>query len=152
MSIDLPRIVHIVRRFGCVGGMESYVWNLTHELVRIGLQVEIICEETFGEFDSSILIHRILKSQPKPRWKSMKRFRRLVSEYIDNHFHEQSALIHSHERSNCHHVTTFHGPPISDKNLLHNLFTTRRVAAWKQMEKMSFSRTRQYKYWQFRQA
>ena len=66
----------------------------------------------------------------------MKRFRRLVSEYIDNHFHEQSALIHSHERSNCHHVTTFHGPPISDKrSFLHNLFTTRRVAAWKQMEK-----------------
>ena len=115
LNIHLPRIVHIVRRFGCVGGMESYVWNLTHELVRLGLQIEIICEETFGQFDPNILIHRIPKSQPKPRWRSMQRFRKLVTQYVNDNFQSHQVLIHSHERSDCHHVTTFHGPPISSK-------------------------------------
>lgn len=136
MNIHLPRIVHIVRRFGCVGGMESYVWNLTHELVRLGLQIEIICEETFGQFDPNILIHRIPKSQPKPRWRSMQRFRKLVTQYVNDNFQSHQVLIHSHERSDCHHVTTFHGPPISSKtSFLNNLLTSRRVSAWRQMEK-----------------
>ena len=48
LTINLPPIIHIVRRFGCVGGMESYVWNLTHELIKQDVQVEIICEETLA--------------------------------------------------------------------------------------------------------
>ena len=136
MTINLPPIIHIVRRFGCVGGMESYVWNLTNELIKQDLRVEIICEETLGEFDSRILIHRVARSHPRPRWKSMGRFRQLVTRYINDNFQSRRILIHSHERSNCHHVTTFHGPPIvNSKTFLHRLLPSRRVSAWKQMEK-----------------
>ena len=136
MNIKLPPIIHIVRRFGRVGGMESYVWNLVHELIKQDLHVEVICEETFGEFDSKIVIHKISRSHPRPRWKSMRRFRRLVTQYVSDNFKGRYVLIHSHERSNCHHVTTFHGPPInSPKTFLRRLLTSRRVSAWEQMEK-----------------
>ena len=136
MTINLPPIIHIVRRFGCVGGMESYVWNLTHELLKQDVQVEIICEETFGEFDPRILIHRVAKSHPRPRWKSMGRFRQLVTRYVNDKFQSHHILIHSHERSNCHHVTTFHGPPIAKSTtFFHRLILSRRVSAWRQMEK-----------------
>ena len=136
MNIKLPPIIHIVRRFGCVGGMESYVWNLVHELIKQDLRVEVICEETFGEFDSKIVIHKVSKSDPRPRWKSMRRFRRLVTQYANNNLNRRHVLIHSHERSTCHHLTTFHGPPISSpKTFLRSLLTSRRVSAWEQMEK-----------------
>ena len=136
MNINLPPVIHIVRRFGCVGGMETYVWNLIHELIKQGLHVEVICEETFGEFDSKIVIHRVSKSRPKPRWKSMRRFRQLVTQYVNDNFKRRHALIHSHERSNCHHLTTFHGPPIkSPKTFLRSLLISRRISAWEQMEK-----------------
>ncbi len=136
MSITLPPVIHIVRRFGCVGGMESYVWNLTHELTKLGLQIGVICEETFGEFDPSIDIYKVPKSKPRPRWKAMQHFRHHVTRCVTDRLNKQLSLIHSHERSNCHHLTTFHGPPITDnKSFFSQLLVSRRVAAWKQMEK-----------------
>lgn len=136
MNINLPPIIHIVRRFGCVGGMESYVWNLVHELIQQDVRVEVICEEIFDRFDSRILIHKVAKSPPRPRWKAMQRFRLLVTQYVNENFQNRHVLIHSHERSNCHHLTTFHGPPISSKTpFLSNLLTSRRVSAWREMEK-----------------
>ena len=136
MSITLPPVIHIVRRFGCVGGMESYVWNLPHELTKLGLQIGVICEETFGEFDPSIDIYKVPKPKPRPRWKSMQRFRHHVTRCVTDRLNKQPSLIHSHERSDCHHLTTFHGPPITDnKSFFSQLLISRRVAAWKQMEK-----------------
>ena len=135
MITQLPPIIQIVRRFGCVGGMESYVWNLTHELVKLDVQTEIICEETFGEFDPRIVIHQIPKSKPKPRWKSMQCFRELVTQYVTDVFKDRTILIHSHERSSCHQVTTFHGPPIAvSKSIVSRLIPNRRITAWRNME------------------
>ena len=136
MKIQLPPIIQIVRRFGCVGGMESYVWNLAHELVKLDIQTEIICEETFGEFDPRIVIHKIPKSKPKPRWKAMQCFRELVTQYVTDEFKDRSILIHSHERSCSHHVTTFHGPPIAaNQSIINRLIPSRRITAWRNMEK-----------------
>ena len=116
--------------------MEAYVWNLTHELVKLDVQTEIICEETFGEFDPRIVIHKIPKSKPKPRWKSMQCFRELVTQYVSDVFQDRPILIHSHERSSCHQVTTFHGPPIAaTESIFSRLIPSRRVAAWRNMEK-----------------
>ena len=115
--------------------MESYVWNLTHELVKLDVQTEIICEETFGEFDPRIVIHQIPKSKPKPRWKSMQCFRELVTQYVTDVFKDRTILIHSHERSSCHQVTTFHGPPIAvSKSIVSRLIPNRRITAWRNME------------------
>ena len=38
------KILHVVRRYGPVGGMERYVWELTHELRKLGHEVEVLCE------------------------------------------------------------------------------------------------------------
>jgi UDP-glucose:(heptosyl)LPS alpha-1,3-glucosyltransferase len=136
LRTQLPPIIQIVRRFGCVGGMESYVWNLAHELVKLDIQTEIICEETFGKFDPRIVIHQLPKSKPRPRWKSMQSFRQLVAQYITDVVKERSVLVHSHERSSCHHVTTFHGPPIAaNKSIIDRLIPSRRISAWRNMEK-----------------
>ena len=51
------KVVQVVRRFGECGGMESYVWNLARELSRIGITVQIVCEEILqdSEFASDVL-------------------------------------------------------------------------------------------------
>ena len=38
------RVVQIVRRFGPVGGMEKYVYELCLALDRLGCEVAVICE------------------------------------------------------------------------------------------------------------
>ena len=50
-------VVQVVRRFGCVGGMESYVWFLSHELIRLGYQVVVVCEECEGQPDPAHPYH-----------------------------------------------------------------------------------------------
>jgi glycosyltransferase involved in cell wall biosynthesis len=136
LNLSLPPIIHIVRRFGPVGGMEGYVWNLTHELTNLGLSIEVICEETLEAPHGDIIIHKVARSESRPRWKSMLRFRGLVTELITQRINEAPALIHSHERSEGHHLTTFHGPPMVAREILWGLPPlNRRVNAWKQMER-----------------
>lgn len=36
-------LLHVVRRYGPVGGMERYVWELTIELQRLGHEVTVVC-------------------------------------------------------------------------------------------------------------
>ena len=108
----LPHLIHIVRRFGQVGGMEIYVWHLVHGIAARGYSVSVICEEVFGAIDSNIDIYKVLKAPEKPRWKSMLAFRARVDSCVSEQFKGRSVIIHSQERSLCHHVTTFHGPPI----------------------------------------
>ena len=46
--------IHIVRRYGPVGGMERYVWELTHALAKQGQKVKIICERAYDTCDDKI--------------------------------------------------------------------------------------------------
>ena len=55
-------VVQVVRRFGCVGGMESYVWFLSHELARLDYQVVVVCEECEGQPDPAIELVFVPKS------------------------------------------------------------------------------------------
>lgn len=128
-------LVHVVRRFGCVGGMERYVWELTHRLVERELEVVVVCEEVFGDPHPSIKIIKVNRSLSRPRWRSMIRFR---SE-VDHLFKEKSlgvtGIIHSHERSISHQVTTFHGPPIDPGKLPWvKALLSPRIRAWQSME------------------
>lgn len=132
----LPRIVQIVRRFGQVGGMETYVWRLTHGLSERGLLVSVICEEVKGEVSPRIDVIQVEKSAEKPRWKSMLLFRGRVDVLLKEHFQGQKIIIHSHERSLSHHVTTFHGPPINvggNLNWIQKL--SPRIRGWMRMER-----------------
>jgi UDP-glucose:(heptosyl)LPS alpha-1,3-glucosyltransferase len=131
----LPPIVHVVRRYGCVGGMEKYVWELTHHLCEQGVSIEIVCETVTGIPAPRICIHKVPISHAKPRWKSMLNFRALVGEFLARELSKRKLIIHSHERSIHHHVTTFHGPPMRGRKVLWGIpWFNRRVCAWEKME------------------
>ncbi|MDC1076245.1 glycosyltransferase family 4 protein [Litorivicinus sp.] len=106
------RVLHVVRRFGRVGGMEAYVWHLTHELANLGLSVEVLCQSVEGDVDPKITLHRLQPSPMKRRWKAMRDFRQKCDEFWWAYHDKDKVLVHSHERCSFHHVTTFHGPPM----------------------------------------
>ena len=108
--------VQVVRRFGEVGGMETYVWQLAHSLIHIKIPVIVICEEVLQSHNPSIQVIRVKKTVSKPRWlalycfgvRARKRYLQLISDENTQNF-----IVHSHERCDFHHVTTFHGPPFA---------------------------------------
>ena len=129
-------VIHIVKRFGRVGGMESYVWHLVHGLAEHGIEVAIVCEQVYESPDDRIRVVEVEASLERPRWQAMMKFRLRVDQKIREVFFGQSVLIHSHERSLCHQVTTFHGPPIEPSKGLGWLSRfSKRFVAWEQMER-----------------
>jgi len=106
------KIIFVVRRFGSVGGMERYVWELARELTARGHQLEVICERCYVEPPPGIAVYQLGEIAPRPRWLSLLRFSARVSDWLNAHPHP-GWLIHSHERLGIHHVTTFHGPPFA---------------------------------------
>ena len=129
-------IIHVVKRYGLVGGMEGYVWELTHALLEAGLKIGVICEKVYGSPSQGIAIHTVDIDKSPSRWKAMMGFRNRVDELIKNQFSNQKIIIHSHERTLNHQVTTFHGPPMVPKKDWWR-FPKRsiRVKAWQRMEK-----------------
>ncbi len=106
------KIIHIVRRYGPEGGMERYVWETTHELAKLGHQVQVICECCVAEKPQGITVHELGTMIYRPRWLYYWRFGRRVEKWL--HAHPQPGwLIHSHERVGVHHITTFHGQPFA---------------------------------------
>lgn len=106
------RIVYVVRRYGPVGGMERYVWEVTRELAAFGHEVEVICERCHAAQPENIAVHEIGEIRQRPRWLSLLRFGRRVERWLrDNP--RPGFVIHSHERLAVHDVTTFHGPPFA---------------------------------------
>jgi len=107
-------IIQIVRRFGPVGGMERYVWELSRELAAAGHQVTVLCEEDCGEAPpESVHVVALGCICKKPRWLAHLRFSKRISDWLATHPEYQHHIIHSHERTNVHHFTTFHGPPFA---------------------------------------
>ncbi len=106
------KIIHIVRRYGPVGGMERYVWETTQELVRLGHQVQVICERLAAEKPQGIEVHELGTMAYRPRWLYYWRFGRRVEKWLRAH-PQPGWVIHSNERVGVHDVTTFHGPPFA---------------------------------------
>lgn len=106
------KIIHIVRRYGPVGGMERYVWEITRELAKLGHQVQVLCERCVAEKPQGITVHELGTMAYRPRWLYYWRFGRRVEKWLRAHPHP-GWLIHSHERVGVHHATTFHGPPFA---------------------------------------
>jgi UDP-glucose:(heptosyl)LPS alpha-1,3-glucosyltransferase len=103
----------VVRRFEGKGGMESYVWSLVHALLRQGVAVSIVTETirpslSHGDSPSVILVD---PSRNGPSWFRLWRFSVAVSRVLSKL--PGAAVIHSHERTSIHHITTFHGPPFA---------------------------------------
>ena len=106
------KIIHIVRRYGPVGGMERYVWETTRELAKLGHQVQVLCEQSLAEPPPGIAVHELGRLAQRPRWLAYLRFSRRVDAWLALH-PQPGWLIHSHERIGVHDVTTFHGPPFA---------------------------------------
>lgn len=105
-------IVHVVKRYGPVGGMERYAWELTSELQKLGHQVTVLCERCHTDKPVGIHVVELGVTAKRPRWLSQLRFSGRVTRWV----HENpcpSRVIHSHERIGVHDVTTFHGPPFA---------------------------------------
>ena len=107
------KVLYVVRRYGPVGGMERYVWELTRELRGLGHEVEVLCEVCLAGKPENIAVYELGKITQRPRWLSLLRFGGRVARWLKAHPHP-GWLIHSHERINVHHVTTFHGPPFAN--------------------------------------
>lgn len=106
------KIIHIVRRYGPVGGMERYVWETARELVKLGHQVQVICEQNLAEPNSDIAVHELGRMRYRPRWIYYLRFSHRVHAWLKAN-PQPGWLIHSNERVGVHDVTTFHGPPFA---------------------------------------
>ncbi len=106
------KILHVVRRYGPVGGMERYVWELTRELAALGHEVEVVCERCHAEKPQGIAVHELGEIAWRPRWLSLLRFGWRVEDWLKNN-PRQGWMIHSNERLALHQVTTFHGPPFA---------------------------------------
>lgn len=133
--MSLTPSLHIVRRYGPVGGMERYVWELTHALAAQGHPVKILCEKAYEQPSANIDIHTLPEVSPKPRWISMLRFSRNVSRWISNFTDRNEWVIHSHERSTVHDITTFHGPPFRERKTRFLDFLSPRIYIWEYLEK-----------------
>lgn len=106
-------VIQVVRRFGISGGMERYVWELSHALADLGVQVHVLCEQSDQNTShKNIKIHYLARVVPKPRWLAMLRFSFNVSSWVKDNS-DNNWIIHSHERTAVHHVSTFHGPPFA---------------------------------------
>ena len=107
------KLLHIVRRYGPVGGMERYVWELTLSLRDIDIPVTVVCERCFGEKPMGIHVVELGETIKRPRWIAALIFSHRVSAWFKSNPQNQ-VIVHSHERVNVHHVTTMHGPPFAN--------------------------------------
>ena len=106
-------ILQIVRRFGPIGGMERYVWELTRELAAMGHHLQVLCEiDLSPEPLANVEVHALGTVRPKPRWLAHVRFSNRVDRWLEQH-PQSDTIIHSHERITKHQITTFHGPPFA---------------------------------------
>lgn len=106
------KIIHIVRRYGPVGGMERYVWELTLHLRDLGHSVTVICQRCHVEMPAGISVIELGDVAIRPRWVGSLRFSHRVSLWFKQH-PQSDTLVHSNERVNVQHVTTMHGPPFA---------------------------------------
>lgn len=136
------KILHVVRRYGPVGGMERYVWEVTRELVALGHQVEVVCERCHAAKPPGIAVHELGEIAPRPRWLSLLRFGHRVARWLEQN-PRRGFVIQSNERLAAHDVTTFHGPPfatVRDKPLWKRL--SLRVAMQFYLERRELSAAR----------
>ena len=113
MSDKALQIIQIVRNWGPVGGMEAYVWHISHELAKKNCLVTVICEQSHKVPDhQNINIIEIGQLKQKPRWLMYRRFAKKVDAVIQT-LGAQNFVIHSHERSISHDITTFHSMPFA---------------------------------------
>lgn len=129
-------VVQLVRNWGPVGGMESYVWHLSHALAERHCRITILCEKAHAQpLAGNITVIVLGSLPPKPRWLLYWRFANKVEAVVQSIRRQGECVVHSHERSISHDLTTFHSVPfasIKDKSIWRRLSI--RVWAYLRME------------------
>ncbi|MBC8325652.1 MAG: glycosyltransferase family 4 protein [Verrucomicrobia subdivision 3 bacterium] len=103
----MMRIVQIVRRFGPVGGMETYAWQLTRALAANGRPVRVVCETNESDPMPGVTVDALGSTNSFPRWRHHLQFSRRVADFRQQHPQPRD-LWHSHESVTCAEVGTFH--------------------------------------------
>jgi len=135
-ALTRQHIIQVVRNWGPVGGMESYVWHLSHALALLNYRITVVCEKSHEPTASSnIEVIEVGLLPPKPRWILYWRFAKKVEAVVQSILSHGQCIVHSHERSISHDLTTFHSMPfagIKDKSIWRRLSI--RVWAYLRME------------------
>ena len=119
-----------------MGGMESYVWNLSRSLSLLGVDIKVVCESIHSEPDFSVDISYVRPSREPRRWKAMREFIGTAETILKKLSRDRSLILHSHERCRLHHVTTIHGPPMPRySDLAWYKKISPRVRAWTSWER-----------------
>lgn len=107
---DKIRVVQVVRRFGHVGGMESYAWKLSASLAALGHEVTVLCESESSEpLPPGVSMQTLGAVWPyKPSWLAALRYSMRVNRWLQEN--RGDWVIHSHVRCGNHNVMTLHGP------------------------------------------
>ena len=129
-------IIQVVRNWGPVGGMESYVWHLSHALALLNFRITVVCEKShLMTVASNIEVIETGLLPPKPRWILYWLFANKVEAVVQSILSRSQCIVHSHERCISHDLTTFHSMPfagIKDKSIWRRLSI--RVWAYLRME------------------
>lgn len=115
--------------------MEGYVWCLVHEIASRGIPVTVICQAADKPTSPIIKILLVEYEKRSSRWKEMVDFRRSVRAKCEQSFDMTEVVIHSHERSVLHNVTSFHGE-LFGQNFLKRIFEplSLRCMTWRKLE------------------
>ena len=131
------RVCHVVRRYGPVGGMESYVFYLTRALADLRIDIVILCEEDLSGTDHppNLTVQTVgVPPMCRPRWKTMQWFRDQIVDILEA-LKADGYLIHSHERIKGHHITTQHGPLTTGRVSPLAVFFSKRLRSWLKFER-----------------
>ena len=135
-ALTRQHIIQVVRNWGPVGGMESYVWHLSHALALLNYRITVVCEQSHEATDASnIEVIETGLLSPKPRWILYWRFANKVEAVVQSIQGQGQCIVHSHERSISHDLTTFHSMPfaaIKERSIWRRLSV--RVWAYLRME------------------
>lgn len=137
-QLPVTRSVHIVRRYGLVGGMEAYVYHLTACLAAQGQHVVVWCESNEclpEQLVNGVEIVVLDNTWRKPRWLAQWGFSQQVKKFFQQADLSKEVIIHSHERTPIHHVTTFHGPPFLMRTKRLFDFLSPRIHMWEHLER-----------------
>lgn len=105
-------VTFVVRRFGPVGGMERYVWETVLALRDRGHCITVLCERCHAPLPIGVSVVEFGEVLARPRWLALLRFGRRVRAWLEQH-PEKNRIVHSHERLDSHHLTTWHGQPFA---------------------------------------
>jgi len=103
-------IIHLVRNFSPVGGMEKYVTHLVTAQAKKGYQVTVLCNSSdFAPQNTGIKVICFNSLEIKPRWLTALLFGFRCKKWLRNAMISDKSLVHSHERTWFHDISTFHG-------------------------------------------